>query len=313
MIKHYARICWNQKGWTAPSGSANDGPTTFFGRYGFGMEEWLFDPSAIIDGWHYGFLQPVNSGYKNRIGDLLSLRLYTIPGSGEARYREKYELSQCEVLTPEHAARVHEAFRKQGRIRRMIKDVRSVGGDPEPLVSGSSHFENIINVRFRPEDVRSLPPRQPTFRADYYRLYAIPDALDAEIPTTFPDEVDPTTAGWEGAVKQVTVTVFERKPRTRRECLAHWGYQCQVCSMSFADRYGPIGKEFIHVHHLVPLWKIKKSYRVDGQKDLRPVCPNCHAMLHHGKTPPTLEELRQYLKDANCNPGHVKLGPFSAT
>lgn len=43
----------------------------------------------------------------------------------------------------------------------------------------------------------------------------------------------------------------------------------------FTDMYGDIGKDFIHVHHLL----IGEEYVVDHIKDLRPVCPNCHAML----------------------------------
>jgi len=297
MLQKYARICWNEHAWKKPSGSAKDGPKTFFGQFGFGMEEWLFDPTARVEGWQYGFLQPVNRGYQKRVGELLSLRLYTIPGTGAADYREEYELTTCEVVTPAQAARVHDTFRKAGRIRKMIDEVRSVGGDPAPLISGSPHFENIINIRFRPDDAHPLAHRQPTFRADYYLLYTIPNAREIEIPNTFPDEVDPTGAS-EGATKQVTVTVYERDPRARRTCLEHWGYRCAVCAMSFDERYGPIGKEFIHVHHLVPLSTIKKSYRVDGRKDLRPVCPNCHAMLHHGKLLLSIEELQQYLVDA---------------
>ena len=44
--------------------------------------------------------------------------------------------------------------------------------------------------------------------------------------------------------------------------------------------YGEIGKDFIHVHHLIPLNEIGKEYIVDYKNDLIPVCPNCHAMLH---------------------------------
>jgi 5-methylcytosine-specific restriction protein A len=36
---------------------------------------------------------------------------------------------------------------------------------------------------------------------------------------------------------------------------------------------------------------IGNKYKVDPIKDLRPVCPNCHAMLHQ-KTPPfSIEEM----------------------
>jgi len=36
---------------------------------------------------------------------------------------------------------------------------------------------------------------------------------------------------------------------------------------------------------------IKDEYEVDPINDLRPVCPNCHAMLHRKKPPLTIEEL----------------------
>ena len=40
------------------------------------------------------------------------------------------------------------------------------------------------------------------------------------------------------------------------------------------------GEGFIHVHHLKPLAQIGEQYELDPINDLRPVCPNCHAMLH---------------------------------
>ncbi|MDC9497701.1 MULTISPECIES: HNH endonuclease [unclassified Pseudoalteromonas] len=36
----------------------------------------------------------------------------------------------------------------------------------------------------------------------------------------------------------------------------------------------------MHVHHIVPISDIGDEYQVDPIRDLRPVCPNCHAMLH---------------------------------
>ena len=299
MINYYARICWNERGWTQPTSSAKDGPKTFFGRYGFGLEEWLFDTSATIDGWQYGFLQPINKGYKKRAGKAFSLRLYSIPGGGVAKYREEYEIPYCEVLKPRQAERVHAIFRRRGRIGRMIEQVRAIGGDPTPLITDTKYFENIINVRFRLDNVSELSHRKPLLRGDYYALYEVPGSDEIEIEGGHPDEIESECPVWDGALKRVTVNIYERDPRARKECLKHWGHKCKVCQMSFLMRYGPLGTDFIHVHHLVPLASIKKSYKVDGKRDLIPVCPNCHAMLHKGKTPPSVEELRQYLRDAD--------------
>jgi 5-methylcytosine-specific restriction protein A len=61
--------------------------------------------------------------------------------------------------------------------------------------------------------------------------------------------------------------------------------------LNFEKFYGVVGKGFIEVHHLIPLSDIKKEYELDPIKDLRPVCPNCHAMIHMRKPPYTPEEI----------------------
>lgn len=53
--------------------------------------------------------------------------------------------------------------------------------------------------------------------------------------------------------------------------------------MSFGKTYGTFTKDFIHVHHYIPLSHIKSEYRVDLIKDLITVYPNCHAMSHKVK------------------------------
>ena len=110
-----------------------------------------------------------------------------------------------------------------------------------------------------------------------------------------PEEVDELLPHLEGAVAQVTVNRYERDPSARKSCLAHYGYQCFVCGFNFEVVYGSIGKDFIHVHHLVPLSTIKTAYSVDPINDLRPGGPNCHAMLHRANPPLTPEQLRQQL------------------
>lgn len=102
----------------------------------------------------------------------------------------------------------------------------------------------------------------------------------------------------EGSVRRVTVNAYERDPRARRACIEHYGARCIVCSVSFEARYGAAGLGFIHVHHLVPLAEVGQTYEVDAINDLRPVCPNCHAMLHRRQPPFTIDEVRSYMKDA---------------
>ena len=68
--------------------------------------------------------------------------------------------------------------------------------------------------------------------------------------------------------------------------------------MNFEEKYGAIGKDFIHVHHKIPLSEINEEYIVDPVNDLIPVCPNCHAMLHRKINDKYLniEELKSVIK-----------------
>ena len=108
-------------------------------------------------------------------------------------------------------------------------------------------------------------------------------------------EVDESATYEEGATHRVLVNRYERDPKAREKCIEHHGKHCVICNFDFEARYGEIGKDFIHVHHLRPLGRIKSSYRVDPVKDLVPVCPNCHAMLHRRDPPYDVEQLRRLI------------------
>ncbi len=110
----------------------------------------------------------------------------------------------------------------------------------------------------------------------------------------YPDEVGGDL--FEGAQKKVIVNTYERNLEAREECLKEKGYNCSICDLNFEDRYGDIGKNFIHVHHLKQISDIKKGYKVNPVKDLIPVCPNCHAMLHKRNPPYTITELKDIIK-----------------
>lgn len=112
----------------------------------------------------------------------------------------------------------------------------------------------------------------------------------------FPDEM----AGYvEGATKKVYVNAYERNREARDTCLKHYGVKCIVCKFDFEEKYGPIGKSFIHVHHLKPISRQSGEHSVNPVTDLRPVCPNCHAMLHHSDPPYTIEELTEIIGEVS--------------
>ena len=105
----------------------------------------------------------------------------------------------------------------------------------------------------------------------------------------------------EGTPNQVTFTKYERNPFARKVCLQHYGCSCAVCDFNFEKVYGDIGKDFIHVHHLTQVAKVGKQYSVDPVNDLRPVCPNCHAMIHKRKEAISIEELKSLLRQRSTS------------
>ena len=100
----------------------------------------------------------------------------------------------------------------------------------------------------------------------------------------------------EGTPIQVTLTKYEKNPFARKACIAHYGLSCSVCDFNFEQAYGEIGQNFIHVHHLTQVANVGKQHLVDPVKDLRPVCPNCHAMIHKRKDAISIEELQSLLR-----------------
>ena len=99
----------------------------------------------------------------------------------------------------------------------------------------------------------------------------------------------------EGAVRTIMVNAYERNPAARRVCIAHWGLRCSACSLLMSEKYGPRASDLIHVHHLDPLALADGQRAVDPIRDLRPVCPNCHAVMHLENPPLTVEQVRAML------------------
>ena len=169
-----------------------------------------------------------------------------------------------------------------------------------PSVQGLLTIGQAIHVFFRSSN------RAPFVYAGLARPQQVLDSTPVEILWAFDSPTyedmysqvaqgDPGSLFREGMSSQVQANVYERNRNARQVCVDYYGPVCSVCGLNFEDRYGAIGAGYIHVHHLVPLSDIGKRYNVDPMKDLRPICPNCHAMVHQRSPPYSIEELRRYL------------------
>jgi len=120
---------------------------------------------------------------------------------------------------------------------------------------------------------------------DYLKKYGEPDGY-------FSEEFNDDEKLIEGLTKKISVNIYERNPIARKRCIEHYGAICKICDFDFEAKYGEIGRGFIHVHHVVDISTIGKENEVDFMKDLVPVCPNCHAMLHKRKPAFSIDEIK---------------------
>lgn len=118
-------------------------------------------------------------------------------------------------------------------------------------------------------------------------------AVLALLPLEYDDEPDPQAAGLpEGAKVRVEANRYERDRRNRAAALAIHGYSCLACDVDMGRFYGEAAAGLIEVHHVVPVSEVGPGYIIDVEKDLVPLCPNCHAVAHRRSPPFTAQELR---------------------
>lgn len=98
----------------------------------------------------------------------------------------------------------------------------------------------------------------------------------------------------EGFKYQIIKEVTYRNKKIVALAKEHHGTICEVCDFDFAKIYGSHGEGFIEMHHLFPIAEGKRKTSIE---DLRPVCANCHRMLHRGKELLSIEELKEIIKE----------------
>ena len=106
----------------------------------------------------------------------------------------------------------------------------------------------------------------------------------------------------EGQKTTVTINAYERNPEARKRCLAYYSkinggqIKCEICGFDFSKVYGKLFEGKIHVHHIVEISSIGEEYEIDAERDLIPVCPNCHMVLHSKKPAFSVDAVREMLK-----------------
>lgn len=109
----------------------------------------------------------------------------------------------------------------------------------------------------------------------------------------------------EGRATVAQTRVRERSQRLRRAAIAHYTVngriRCAVCGFDFYEVYGELGEGYIQIHHETPVCQYsdqgEEQYIQQAVRDVKPVCPNCHCMIHRGGgTPLTVQQLAQIIR-----------------
>ncbi|MDD3064021.1 MAG: HNH endonuclease, partial [Massilibacteroides sp.] len=109
----------------------------------------------------------------------------------------------------------------------------------------------------------------------------------------------------EGDVVESHGTRYERDPKAKRDCIAKYGCKCFICGFDFEKVYGEDGAGFIEVHHLKPISSYSGEHLVIPTEDLRPLCSNCHSMVHRRKPIPwDVEKVREMIEINNADTLH---------
>ncbi len=165
---------------------------------------------------------------------------------------------------------------------------KSNSSDWWQIICDSGYIDNVFHWQLKKEFALALSAQPWTDEPDYYALQttAIFDDNNELLQTEFVE--------W--TKKRTVINRYERNQEARDACIKHYGAMCYIWDFDFEKIYGSIGKGFIHVHHEADISLIGSEYSVDPIKDLKPVCPNCHAMLHQKRPAYTIDELKKIIK-----------------
>ncbi len=220
--RRVSRLAYNSNGWIMPSGpyGKSNHKDSHEAKYGYGHEEWLFDTSKLINGYHYGFLEPIRKqqdAYKEKT---FHVWLYTIDGISKKRYWVG-EIENIEVLTQDSAEEIKSIYQKNGWLKEMEEQIVASGANNR----GFSDWQGVdlFNVRYKPENLKAndpyfeLPVNHPIVEQSRYTFahfkedFTIDD-IDNELDTfSFSGDKNEET---ENNDTQIEIGLHSREPKT---------------------------------------------------------------------------------------------------
>jgi hypothetical protein len=148
------RLTWNTSGWEHPIGhdwkpqNQGNGNIAYEHQYGFGHEEWLFNPRLIQDGYQYGYIRG-SRNIRAAATFIDTAYLFTIDSITKIRYLVgEVKNLHLTLRKPEQLKRGTDLFTHH--LAEMMQELEEVEADTAPLETGDYG----PTVHFRPEDCR---------------------------------------------------------------------------------------------------------------------------------------------------------------
>lgn len=155
--KRVARITWNLNGWVLPSGplGKSEQKDSHEALFGYGHEEWLFDTNKLLNGFHYGFLEPIRKEQQAYSGNIYDVWLYSIDGITKKRFWIG-EIKNLIVIDKEEAEIAKNKYVENRWFEEMVEQIKNSGANKE----GFSNYKGVdlFNIKFRPDEIQVNDP-----------------------------------------------------------------------------------------------------------------------------------------------------------
>jgi predicted HNH restriction endonuclease len=177
-----------------------------------------------------------------------------------------------------------------------------------PDITSAAQFDKLLEEWLNQDssDLQNILLKHKFYYDDVVLINNTFDKADEEVSLLVEDTVLADEFGFdtkdpefiEGREKLRIHLDKERSPTLVKLAKEKWSAEnygntkCSICSFSFFETYGEVGKGYIEAHHLLPLSELTStiSTRID---DLAPVCSNCHSMIHRHRPWISITELKE--------------------
>ncbi|MDS1271583.1 HNH endonuclease [Lipingzhangella sp. LS1_29] len=198
-------------------------------------------------------------------------------------------LQSLPIHPPEERA---PTFRNPNGVGRKTTDIATVHPEYQGKPTNGGRLDREV-LRFFLE-----APQRMHAAAARLREGALSGGFDG-LPSIEDGELDDISAP-EGRLLMRKYFARERSPRLRKRKIDQVRRQggsltCEACGFNFGQTYGPLGADYIEVHHIVPLHHIGESKT--RLHDLVLLCANCHRMIHRAKPWLSTSQLREVIQN----------------